>query len=341
MNAMRPSCDESVQPCRGTGRAGLTLVEMLVVVAIVGVLVMLLLPAVQSARESGRRTSCANNLKQVALAMLAFEAAHGKFPAGRQQCDGETNASYGCTNNETNPPRPGTSGFVPILPRVEEQSLYDNLATSFASGGLWPHLLEAAPASWRISTAVTALAQRPAAFVCPSDTSQPTVSNYSIPTAVASYVLCHGSRGPSYMTTSTLVGSDMKFRNNGMFGYLNQRSVAAVRDGLSTTFMAGESANNDDRFRSRNLWSYGYRLMDSLRSTECPPNTRVGANSCTTGWITSNGTIYGDFSSQHPGGVVFVFGDGHTLFLSDGVALPVYQALSTIAGRESIDVSSL
>ena len=92
-------------------KAGFTLVELLVVIAIIGVLVALLLPAVQAARESARRTSCTNNLKNIALAMLNFHDSHKALPA--------SNRPPGATNN------PRYSAFMLLLPYYEEQNVYD------------------------------------------------------------------------------------------------------------------------------------------------------------------------------------------------------------------------
>ena len=109
------------------GRRGFTLVELLVVIAIIGVLVALLLPAVQAAREAVRRAQCHNNLKQIALACHGYQAAHGVFPAGARGRDyyGEsgltdmtnTNAGWGI----------GPSWAIQILPYVEQQTMYERL----------------------------------------------------------------------------------------------------------------------------------------------------------------------------------------------------------------------
>src|SRR5688500_11754628 len=100
--------------------AGFTLVELLVVIAIIGVLVALLLPAVQSARESSRRTQCLNHLKQVGLAVHNYHDTLGLFPPGRMGCDCWDDDVCGKRSSLT---RPGTSGFAMLLPFVEQQPL--------------------------------------------------------------------------------------------------------------------------------------------------------------------------------------------------------------------------
>ena len=105
---------------------GFTLVELLVVIAIIGVLVALLLPAIQAAREAARRAQCVNNEKQIGLALLNYESVVGAFPAGRHGCDGSTENIKGC-ELEATIKRSAMSAFVKILPYLEQQALFDRL----------------------------------------------------------------------------------------------------------------------------------------------------------------------------------------------------------------------
>ena len=105
-------------------RSGFTLVELLVVIAIIGILVALLLPAVQAAREAARRGQCVNNLKQHGLALLNYESTNKIFPAGRHGCAAVNNYDN-CTSNPLK--EDGASFFVALLPFLEEQSLYSLL----------------------------------------------------------------------------------------------------------------------------------------------------------------------------------------------------------------------
>jgi prepilin-type N-terminal cleavage/methylation domain-containing protein len=101
-------------------RPGFTLVELLVVIAIIGVLVALLLPAIQAARESARRTHCTNNLKQLSLGLTTFESAHAKFPAGqRWSAPRKESGSYAIAWSAT------------ILPQIEQQAISDQIDFSF------------------------------------------------------------------------------------------------------------------------------------------------------------------------------------------------------------------
>ncbi|MDY0166652.1 MAG: DUF1559 domain-containing protein [Thermoguttaceae bacterium] len=325
-------CESRPKPESGCPRrAGFTLVELLVVIAIIGVLVGLLLPAVQAAREAARRISCANNLKQIALAMANYESALKCYPPGRMGCDGWT--ADVCTNNPGYE-RPGTSGFVMILPYLELKPLYEQLQP-FAKGAVHP----AAPGDksdgttngWRTSQVDQAIRTRPAAFVCPSSTMEPMYGTC----ATASYALCQGSRGPSYGISQTAV----KHYNNGMFNYRTTLAVRHVTDGLSKTMFVGEIIAGDTQ-ESVNCWAIGSRHQHSMRSTDNPLNTPPGEGVFVESPAGSGNPLYGykingAFASRHPGGGHFAFGDGAVHFISENIDLGTYQALSTRADGDA------
>src|SRR4051812_42101799 len=98
-------------------KSGFTLVELLVVIAIIGVLVALLLPAIQAAREAARRTACTNNLKQIALALLAYHDSHGQFPLG----------AYSAVQEDHLAEEDGLGWATQILPQLDEHPLYDKI----------------------------------------------------------------------------------------------------------------------------------------------------------------------------------------------------------------------
>src|SRR5580704_2020512 len=104
-------------PMNRTSKNGFTLVELLVVVAIIGILIGLLVPAVNAARESARRTTCANNLRQLGVALLAYHEANGRFPNGNQCLS--VPALYNITSSDHG------SMFVPLLPYIDQNGLYD------------------------------------------------------------------------------------------------------------------------------------------------------------------------------------------------------------------------
>jgi prepilin-type N-terminal cleavage/methylation domain-containing protein len=103
---------------------GFTLVELLVVIAIIGLLVALLLPAIQSAREAARRTTCTNNLKQIALALLNYHEVQGQFPLG----------AYAAVKEDHPAEEDGLGWATQILPQLEEQPLYDKLNNNIIPG---------------------------------------------------------------------------------------------------------------------------------------------------------------------------------------------------------------
>jgi prepilin-type N-terminal cleavage/methylation domain-containing protein/prepilin-type processing-associated H-X9-DG protein len=303
---------------------GFTLVELLVVIAIIGILVGLMVPGVQSAREAGRRTSCANNLKQIALALTNYEAAMGSYPAGRAGCDGWTaDVCANCPGKD----RPGTSGFVKILPQLDEGPLYGRFMP-FAKGALFPGApndkSDGTTDGWETPDIAEAVKVRPSVFVCPSDNSARLFGSI----ATGNYALVQGSNGPSFGIDEFKV----KCYNNGMFLYVRTRSTADVTDGLSNTMFVGETIASDT-IESANRWVVGSRHLDSLRSTDNPMNTPPGQGVVVDLYgYKANGA----FASRHLGGSQFAFGDGHVQFLSENIALPVYRGLSTIAGGESV-----
>jgi prepilin-type N-terminal cleavage/methylation domain-containing protein/prepilin-type processing-associated H-X9-DG protein len=306
-------------------RRAFTLVELLVVIAIIGILVALLLPAIQAAREAARRSQCSNNLRQIALAFANYESNTQVYPPGRMGSDCSDYAQLTSTNPanalfKCDIQRQGTSGFAMILPQLELQQLYDDIG--WQMGSLNPSGCGLGPsaANWRttIPNVAQVLLTRPKVMVCPSSTDQKFRGEW----ATGSYAMCMGSNGPSQG-----IGASVKV-NNGMFVYILAFSVANCVDGLSNTFFVGEvlGAHTPE---SSNLWMIAGRHLDSLRTTDNPLNTPVGA-----------GVVYGGangaFASQHPGGGMFAMGDGSVRFVNENINLAVYRAASTREGKESM-----
>jgi prepilin-type N-terminal cleavage/methylation domain-containing protein/prepilin-type processing-associated H-X9-DG protein len=304
-------------------KRGFTLIELLVVIAIIAILIGLLLPAVQKVREAAARMKCQNNLKQLAIAVAAYHDARGQYPQGRLGCDGITNAPW-CdyANNPVNDPvgRSGTSGFVLILPYMEADALhrsFDPNDPPWNPSGTWQTMGK------------TVVESRPSFVVCPSDTSQTFVVSGSLNAATGSYALVHGKIGPSQGIAGTL-----KVNNTGIFNYRRTHRIADIADGTSNMMIIGEVIDAHTNL-SYNIWTQAGRHESSLRSTENPLNTKPG-----TGITTSPYGIplFGGFGSRHTGGGNFAFADGHVQFITDGIALATYQALSTKAGSEVVNL---
>jgi prepilin-type processing-associated H-X9-DG protein len=311
-----------------------------VVIAIIGILVALLLPAIQAAREAARRSQCVNNLKQLATGMLEYHDANGKFPAGRLGCDGNIFfpqcdvARAGQDRYGANLGQSGISAFVGILPYLEEQALLDQLRVpDVASWGV--------NNTWFNDPDVRlAVATRPEIFRCPSDADLTPDTEYkhevpaNVPIAPGSYGLNLGTKG----TPET--SNDVKFNNNGVFIYVKEFKIAQITDGTIYTIFIGETINGQT-VKSSNIWTNGSR-GNSLRTTANPLNTPIGIDQ---GGGRMNNPPGNDentktnssFGSMHPGGANFAYGDAHVEFISDSIGYPnPYQWLSTRAGGELI-----
>lgn len=302
--------------------SGFTLIELLVVIAITGVLIALLMPAVQAARESARRVTCDSHQRQIGLAIHLYQQSFGAFPPGRIGCDdtGDAMTIVVCPAGLTPEQKTGASGFISILPFIEQQPLYEQLAVG--EGGVWNRNVD--DLYWYADPGkCQGIKRRVALYSCPSDMAAPISEVYTpVLAATGSYALVQGSLGPDRPVHET------KYENDGIFAYVRQRQPRHVTDGLSGTMMLGEVVLADV-WESSNTWTYALANADCLRSTTNRLNTQPGAG------ITLE-RQNGAFGSNHPGGAVFCFVDGHCSFISDAVDLQLYQAQSTIRGGEPI-----
>jgi prepilin-type N-terminal cleavage/methylation domain-containing protein/prepilin-type processing-associated H-X9-DG protein len=323
-------------------RPAFTLVELLVVIAIIGILVALLLPAIQAARETARRAQCTNHQKQLSLALLEFHDAAKEFPAGRKGCDGNLvfpecqAANAGTDKYGGNLGQSGASALVFVLPYLEEQALYDQFQVENVSiwgvGGTW----------FNDPQVQQALATQVGGFTCPSDSELQPLADYKhevpgrISVVPGSYALSSGHLGPPNT-------NDMKFNNSGVFFFVKRFKISQITDGLSKTVFWGETINGH-LAQSSNISSNGNRA-NLLRSTANPLNWPAGTDGGAGALMDNTGTsgctmcVNAVFASRHPGGGVFAFGDGHVTFLSDSVDFRTYQWLSTRAGGETITES--
>lgn len=186
-------------------KCGFTLVELLVVIAIIGILIGMLLPAVQQVREAARRVSCANNIRQLGLAAHNYESAFGHFPPGVVDNDDDlTDALH--------------SGMVYLLPFVEQNNLYDLYDFS---------------TDWKSDNNAPLAETRIDVFQCASNDSQ-VVQDGGVPGSGLDYALNKGSL--AYLHKQGL--------NDGMFDVNSKTRFASISDGSSNTFMMGEAASN-------------------------------------------------------------------------------------------------
>jgi prepilin-type N-terminal cleavage/methylation domain-containing protein/prepilin-type processing-associated H-X9-DG protein len=319
-------------------RKAFTLVELLVVIAIIGILVALLLPAIQAAREAARRSSCVNNLKQIGLALLNYESAKKVFPAGRHGCDLHiTSGSNACGCSPDAIKEDGASAFVELLPFMEYSSLYD--LVHYDQGGIWSYepaysgFFSAADPSRK-----NLVTTRIPVMVCPSSTAAPTCEGciagqgYNSPedlvSAVGSYAVMQGQYNGYTLSNS-------RCRNDGLFVYKFQRKVKKITDGLSKTIAFGE-VRAGDTANGFNLWTQAFHDGSAMRNTVNAINSPPGSPYAKPLAECQYGPCWnGSFGSEHAGGALFCFADGHVTYISDSIDPTTYNAAATYAGSES------
>ena len=329
-------------------KSGFTLVELLVVIAVIGILVGVLLPAVQAAREATRRTQCSNNLKQVGIALHNYHDVVKKFPRGAYP------AQMGCGGMVPNHEAHGNSAMTMILPFIEQTALYSSWDFTRGYGCNAPKAFNA-----NISN-----------FLCPSDFFR---QEDSLP---SNYCL---STGPN--VGWTLVPNEAV----GIIHVRVSKSMASVTDGASNTILAAEIVRGDgmsggtessftigdeihevrlpagfhrikptvtdlqnlDR-HARTSFGYAHQQgnagiswaaphpLQSFFSTIAPPNPPYA--NCTEFyfWGATDGAGVFPSRSRHPGGSMHVFCDGSVHFISNSTDHDTYQNLGSIAGGEVI-----
>jgi prepilin-type processing-associated H-X9-DG protein len=322
-------------------------VELLVVIAIIGILVALLLPAVQAAREAARRAQCVNNLKQWGVALLNHESAKKVYPPGASGCY-HPGSPCPCKDlgsaAETYKQYHRASGFVMMLPYMEEIDLYNlghwekgTLYYDDASTGGIFNWRGPYSGKWNTSPDLVKLASsRPAVVVCPSSTAispcgQCTGTGWAQGENIeglGNYGLCFGKYNiavTGYPTTVECANDN----NSGLFVYAIRKPLKKIVDGTSKTIAIGE-VKNPDNVNNWAPWAFG-AVYESLRSTYNSLNEMPGQGIVVVhDWGNENGA----FGSEHSGGANFVFVDGHVEFLSDDIDITVYRGYATIGGND-------
>jgi prepilin-type N-terminal cleavage/methylation domain-containing protein len=347
-------------------RTAFTLVELLVVIAIIGVLVSLLLPAVQAAREAARRMSCGNNLKQIGLACLNYADAHNSvLPTTIHQWaeDFDLQGAWIGPNGGTNSPAnggPGISGkgwIVEVLPYIEQQAIYQGIMAGLKTpkGQLAYTPPRGANGAGMAAPDVRAYVEKQYSFLsCPSDESaQPSTEQWywdGVAVGVTNYKGCigdsvmgDGSAPRGSMSPNTGLpysfGSLPDCHNtaecNGLFGRntsVRPVELKSITDGQSNTFMVGESVSSQD-FHGAAFFSDGDFATCGVPLNYFHVGLDVAAMKGAPQWMQSRG-----FKSIHPGGAQLVMADGSTHFINESIDTPVYRGLATRNGGETVSL---
>ncbi|HVX62420.1 MAG TPA: DUF1559 domain-containing protein [Pirellulales bacterium] len=333
-----------MQSVRLRARSAFTLVELLVVIAIIGILIALLLPAVQAAREAARRSQCTNNLKQIGLALQNYHDIHKKFPPS---C-----FNQGWTNGGSISPAydPGqtvmnTHGFTVLLPMLEQQAAYNRFkfyaaAGACVSGGGGYPLAGGDPSATGNDQVMGMLLP---VFLCPSDSGSQTVKPND-----ANYGISASSSVKGAKTTydfSTNPGNEIYNINSwkgaakntrSMFGVNSDANMAMITDGTSSTIAIAETTLEQEL--SPHAWGFRGLFMcgvSPVMALSYPPYS-VPINNWHQGWGTANfpaGKLggYGWMGSLHPGGAQMATADGSVHFLAESTNIVTLQRLSWIA----------
>jgi prepilin-type N-terminal cleavage/methylation domain-containing protein len=304
-------------------RGGFTLVELLVVIAIIGVLIALLLPAVQAAREAARRTQCENNLRNLAIALQNYHGAKNQLPTSVSPWGEGPNPVSSLS---------GKGWILNLLPFLELQSLYGEFKSKLGFEGK----MTSGQGIARATLAGTMATQLPV-LQCPSDPSALIIStqqyqweNRSV--ALTSY---KGVIGDTRMGSGSSIhqGTQPDCHNSigcsGLFyrnDYQEPVTFKSITDGLSNTFMVGEDMPLHN-FHSTAFYSNGdYASCHAPLNYKPHPPTPIE-------WYNVM-----SFRSEHPGGAHFAIADASVHFVSEGVDYFLYRALSTRNGGETAAV---
>jgi prepilin-type N-terminal cleavage/methylation domain-containing protein/prepilin-type processing-associated H-X9-DG protein len=338
---------------------GFTLIELLVVIAIISLLFALLLPAIQSAREAGRRAVCWNQLKQIGLALLNYEATYGSFPPGAITVQ---ESPLDCS---TVAARRGHSLFTMVLAELGQPAVYNSVNFAFSAIGTQGTVSAGA-------TNYTALSTHVGAYACPSDPGQvPPLNKLFDPNGLTFNAYSPGSYAGVVGTTDIFRWScgcpatggvsavcrpnQVELVPDGAFGNNHAYPTRDFLDGLGTTLLIGEfsrfARDPDDIY---NVWNAALPLQSTkylgvtrpqgLATTVPRINADLRipdlASASPDAWkndIKSSEMGQFGFRSRHSGGAHFLFADGAVRSIKDSInRIGVYWAISTRAGGEIV-----
>ncbi len=316
---------------------GFTLIELLVVIAIIGILIALLLPAVQAARDSARRMQCGNNIKQVALAALNHVDVHKRLPLG---CQDQVPALSG----PWSPPR---QSWLPyLLPFLEEQnslSQYD-FKLGMGANGIYTGLVNYGTTNSATPTSPTSFV--PSVFLCPTDTGMLQVQTPAGYYGLGNYLVFFGG-----LTLGGANPSNLQNNQRGAFGINFGARPKDFMDGTSHTLAFGEYLRSTGQVVAGSpeqrgmLWQSdepgGGCLMTAMTPNSTTPDVfdsiwwcfNAPLQPCVTG--SGSGSDHtATARSRHPGGVLVALADGSVQFVDESIDLAAWQAMCTISGGE-------
>lgn len=342
-------------PIRLKRQLGFTLVELLVVIAIIGVLIALLLPAVQAAREAARRSQCINNMRQLGLALQNYHSTNGKFPPGNLGVGTEANPLQPRSSNT-----PGTPGFIPftphvvfMLPYLEESARFATYDTKLDWDGQTRAVLE------QITGALPT-------YQCPSSEGFTMDATQGGPAASSNLSDHKGSYGVNWgqweyidqldegVIQGIVDGSANQIdpqnptNNAAPFGIGRGAKIGQISDGTSSTFAMMEMIQTpseegavDRRARIWNQRAGCYQI-----TTQFQPNAEIVESDqsiCVSQpdlnapckKTTTENIMHLSSRSQHPGGVHVVMCDGSAQFINDDIDALIYKGLSSMNGEET------
>lgn len=342
------SCYRSKKSKSHRAADGFTLVELLVVIAIIGILVALLLPAVQSAREAARRSTCLNNMRQIGLACLNYESAFGHFPPATERLNPNADPAT----------RRDYSWVAFILPQMERQPLRDSIDDTVD----WYHPNNEVPSTTPLNEfrCPSRSGLEPVSLLGPGNTagegfgdlSESDLNNHYLAVLGANteldstipYFCSDTSSSFSLETEVTgssrrqeercITGGHGTIANSGVMYRFSDTRMSEVSDGTSNTFLTGEAAFGEPELQrtrawivgGNGVWMYGAKnLKYAINSGARPGPARNDMG----------------FGSEHPGGCHFALTDGSASFFSENIERFALYNLATRNDGNVIDDSQL